>query len=238
MRPEPVILEGRQVSAGYYGQVVLQEVSFTAGPGEIVGVLGPNGAGKTTLLKAVAGLIRPVGGRILLRGEEIQHLGPAEVARRGLVYIPEGRHLFLDLTVAENLRIGAHVPRARAYLNRSLGVIYRLFPVLGQRQHAQARELSGGQQQILALARGLMARPVVLLLDDPFAGLGRGVADQFCRALRSICAEGTTIIVAGQHVNRILDLANRVYVLNAGRVVVAGPPAELRAGDILARLLF
>jgi branched-chain amino acid transport system ATP-binding protein len=221
------------LEAGYEGVQVLRGVALEARSGEFVAVVGPNGAGKSTLLKSVAGLLRPRAGTIKLDSERIDGRSPWEIAARGLTLIPEGRRLFGPLSVRENLELGAFVPRGAAEREETLRVVYRLFPVLDAKQHVPAQHLSGGEQQMLALARGFMARPRLLCLDDPFLGLGRGVVDAFCNALRAVREDGLTIVATGQHVRRLLRLATRAYLLDEGRVILSGTGAELLASEQL-----
>ena len=225
------------LEAGYDGVQVLRGVALEARGGEFVAVVGPNGAGKSTLLKAVAGLLRPRGGTIKLDSERIDGRSPWEIAARGLTLIPEGRRLFGPLSVLENLELGAFVPRGAARREETLRVVYRLFPVLDAKQHVPAQHLSGGEQQMLALARGLMTRPRLICLDDPFLGLGRPVVDSFCDALRNVRDEGLTIVATGQHVRRLLRLATRAYLLDEGQVILSGTGEELLASEELRRIL-
>lgn len=222
------------LEAGYDGVKVLRGVALDAHGGEFVAVVGPNGAGKSTLLKAVAGLLHPRAGTIKLDGARIDGRAPWEIAARGLTLIPEGRRLFGPLSVRENLEMGAaFVPRGKAEREETLRVVYRLFPVLDTKQHVPAQHLSGGEQQMLTLARGLMTRPRLLCLDDPFLSLGRAVVDAFCDALRAVRDEGLTIVATGQHVRRLLRLATRAYLLDEGRVILSGTGAELLASERL-----
>lgn len=225
------------LQAGYDGVQILRGVSLDASDGEFVALVGPNGAGKSTLLKAVAGLLPPRAGAISLDGERIEGRRAWEIAARGITLIPEGRHLFGPLTVQENLDLGAFVPRGAAAREETLRVVLRLFPVLAARGRVAAERLSGGEQQMLALARGLMSRPRLLCLDDPFLGLARAVIDAFCEALRAVREEGLTIVAAGQHVRRLLRLATRAYLLDEGRIVGEGTGAELLASEQLRRTL-
>ena len=215
------------LEAGYDGVRVLRGVALEARGGEFVAVVGPNGAGKSTLMKAVAGLLLPRAGTVKLDGERIDGRSPWEIAARGLTLIPEGRRLFGPLSVRENLELGALLPRGGARREETLRVVYRLFPVLDAKQRMPAQHLSGGEQQMLALARGLMMRPRLLCLDDPFLGLGRAVVDAFCDALRAVRDEGLTIVATGQHVRRLLRLATRAYLLDEGRVIASGTHDEL-----------
>lgn len=225
------------IHAGYNDLLVLKGCSLEVGEGEFVALVGPNGAGKSTLLRTITGLLVPRAGTILLRGERIDGLPPYEIAARGVALIPEGRRLFAPLSVRENLELGAFLPHAHPHQEETLRHILRIFPLLQEKQNAPAGVLSGGEQQMLALARGLMARPRLLCLDDPFLGLARQVTNRFCEAIRAITAEGMTILAAGQHVRRLLRLAHRAYLLDEGQVVLYGSGIELLEDERLRRML-
>jgi branched-chain amino acid transport system ATP-binding protein len=229
----PHILEVRDLVIAYGEVVVVRNLSIHIHEGEFVALVGPNGAGKTTTLRTIQGLIRPRQGEVWLAGTRIDHLPPHERVARGLISIPEGRRLFPEMTVRENLEMGAYTRRARAVLSESLEMVYSLFPSLKDREHDQAGKLSGGQQQILAIGRGLMARPHVLLLDDPLRGLDRRVTARFCEAMQNINDGGLTILVSGQHVRRLLNLARRAYLLEAGQITMEGPGPALLASERL-----
>ncbi len=231
------LLSVEDVYVGYDDLLVLKGCAIEVRAGEFVAVVGPNGAGKSTLLRAIAGLLPPRSGTIRLEGERIDRLPPYEIAARGIALIPEGRRLFAELTVRENLELGAFLPRARARREETLGVVFLLFPVLQEKQSVPASALSGGEQQMLALARGLMGRPRLLCLDDPFLGLARPVINRFCETIRSIAAEGMTILAAGQHVRRLFRLAHRAYLLDEGRVILRGSGIELAGDERVRRTL-
>lgn len=231
------LLSVEDVYVGYDDLLVLKGCAIEVRAGEFVAVVGPNGAGKSTLLRAIAGLLPPRSGTIRLEGERIDRLPPYEIAARGIALIPEGRRLFDELTVRENLELGAFLPRARARREETLGVVFLLFPVLQEKQSVPASALSGGEQQMLALARGLMGRPRLLCLDDPFLGLARPVINRFCETIRSIAAEGMTILAAGQHVRRLFRLAHRAYLLDEGRVILRGSGIELAGDERVRRTL-
>jgi len=233
----PLLLTVRDVHAGYDDLTVLRGLSLEVRAGEFVALVGPNGAGKSTLLKALAGLLPVTSGEINLDGERIDGLPPYAIAARGLTLIPEGRRLFGPLSVRENLELGAFLPKAHARREETLRTILRLFPILQDKHSAPARLLSGGEQQMLALARGLMARPRLLCLDDPFLGLARSVTDRFCQAVHAITSEGITILAAGQHVRRLLRLATRAYLLEAGQVALTGPGPALLEDPRLSQTL-
>jgi len=237
MPDQEVALDVRNLEAGYDGLQVLFGVSLTAHRGEVVAVVGPNGSGKSTLLKTIQGLLQPLRGEVWFRGERIDGLPAYAVVERGVTTIPENRHLFPDMTVRENLEVGGYSRRARPYAAESLEVVCRLFPVLRARASAWADSLSGGEQQMLAVGRGLMARPSLLLLDDPFLGLAPALIGGFCRTLREVVEEGITVLLVGQHVRRILEMAARAYLLDAGRIVEEGPGSVLLRAPIVRKTL-
>ncbi len=233
----PLLLSVEGVEAGYDDVRVLHGCSLKVRAGEFIALVGPNGAGKSTLLKAITGLLPVRAGAIRLDGERIDGLPPYAIAGRGVAMIPEGRRLFAPLSVRENLELGAFLSRAHAKKEETLRLIFRLFPVLREKALAPAGVLSGGEQQMLALARGIMARPRLLCLDDPFLGLARPTINSFCKAIAEITAEGMTILAAGQHVRRLLQLAHRAYLLEEGHVVLSGPGSALLHDERLRRSL-
>lgn len=225
MKGPLLVVDG--VHAGYNDLLVLRNCSLEVRDGEFVALVGPNGAGKSTLLRTITGLLAPRVGTIRLDGQPINGLPPYEVAARGISLVPEGRRLFGPLSVRENLELGAFLRRSDALRDETLRLIFRIFPALQDKQDAPAGVLSGGEQQMLALARALMSRPRLLCLDDPFLGLARQVISRFCQAIRTITSEGMTILAAGQHVRRLLRLAHRAYLLDGGQIVLSGTGAEL-----------
>ncbi len=233
----PPLLAVDRVSAGYDGAVVLREVSLEVRPGEFVALLGPNGAGKTSLLRAVTGLLPIRAGAIRLDGARVDGLPPYRIAALGVGATPEGRRLFGDLSVRENLELGAYRPAARREAAATLALVERLFPVLRDKRKQPAAVLSGGEQQMAAIGRALMARPRLLLLDDPFLGLAKPVIAGVCVTLRELTGAGLTILAAGQHVRRLLALADRAYLLDEGRVLVEGPGRDLLGDHHVRRIL-
>jgi branched-chain amino acid transport system ATP-binding protein len=233
------LLAVERASAGYGGALVLREVSIAVGAAELVALVGGNGAGKTTLLRAVTGRLPLRGGAIRLGGARIDGLQPYRVAALGVATIPEGRGLFEELTVAENLELGAYLAPARKEAAAARALCEELFPLVREARDRPAGTLSGGEQQMVALARGLMARPRLLILDDPFLGLARTAITRFCGVLRELTrARGVAILAAGQHVRRLLGLADRAYVLQQGQVVAEGPgPALLDDAGVRRTLL-
>jgi branched-chain amino acid transport system ATP-binding protein len=221
------MLEVRDIDV-YYGAVqAVAEVSFTVGTGEIVTLIGANGAGKTTVLKTVSGLLSPRRGQILIEGQDISGRPPYELVERGLVLIPEARQLWPGMTVRENLEMGAYCKAARPYRASTLEAVFAMFPQLVPRASQKAGTLSGGEQQMCAIGRGLMARPRLLLLDEPALGLAPILVREVLAALKGIREQGVTILLVEQNVPHALALADRAYVLETGRVAMSGPSTDL-----------
>lgn len=213
-----------------YGPIVaVREVSVRVEQGEIVALLGANGAGKSSFLNALVGLVPVASGRVVFRGEELQRLVPEQIVRRGLALTPEGRRVFPRLSVADNLRLGAVPMRDRAATDRARERVLTLFPILGERMHQAAGTLSGGQQQMLAIGRSLMAGPALLLLDEPSLGLAPILVDEVFALIERLREEGTTVLLVEQNVHRALEVSDRAYVLANGSVEREGPAAELRS---------
>ncbi|MGE0715285.1 MAG: ABC transporter ATP-binding protein [Alphaproteobacteria bacterium] len=230
------VLEARGLTAGYGPSPVLHGMDFAVPQGGVTTILGANGAGKTTTLRAVCGLLRASAGEVRLAGERIDRLAAEDVARRGVAHVPDGRGTFVQLSVEENLRLGAYVRRDAAGVARDFERIYTLFPVLKERRRQQAGTLSGGEQQMLAISRALMLRPKLLLLDEPSFGLAPLIVREIFRIMRTINEEeGVAILLVEQNADLALELASRAYLLETGRVVVAGSAAELRADDAVRR---
>jgi branched-chain amino acid transport system ATP-binding protein len=230
--PAPV-LEVANIETLYFDRLTaLAGVSLTVGPGEVVAVLGPNGAGKTTLLRSVAGLLRdqPRKGTISFGGTRIERRPPEAIARLGVVYVPEDRGLFRELTVGENLELGLW-ERDRKQAEEDLAFVRALFPVLAERSRQQAETLSGGQQQMLALGRALLRRPRLLMLDEPSLGLAPQAARAVFAALRAIGERGTAILLVEQNAGLALGVAGRAAILEGGRIVLEGTAEELAAHE-------
>ncbi len=225
------MLEVRGLAARYGPIQVLWGISLAVGEGEIVTILGSNGAGKTTTIKAISGIVRPSAGAVSFLGRRIDALAPHEIVEAGLIQIPEGRQIWGHLSVRDNLELGAFARRARAELARSLEWVHRLFPVLGERAGQLAGSLSGGQQQMLAIARGLMARPKLLMLDEPSLGLAPQVVEDVFRTVLRINQEGIAILLVEQNVAFALNVADRAYVIENGRMVREGRSETLHASD-------
>ena len=226
--PEPA-LELRDVSVRYGPVEAVRKLSLVAERGEVVGLIGPNGAGKSSTLHAIMGAVRPAEGEILVNGGSIRGRSPEAVARRGIALVPEGRRIFAELTVEENLRLGLAARSSREGLDDDLGWIYSLFPVVHQFRKRSAGALSGGQQQQLAIARALVARPEVLLLDEPSLGLAPTVVDAVFAALAAIRERGVTALLVEQRAQRTVAFADRTYLIANGELRLTLTPEQ--AGD-------
>jgi branched-chain amino acid transport system ATP-binding protein len=222
------VLEVSALSAGYGEVQILSEVNLSVAAGEIVTLVGSNGAGKSTLLNAICGIVRPTAGRVTLHGVDITGWTSEAIVAQGITQVPEGRRLFPQMTVRENLLMGAYRRRDRQAIQRDLDWMYELFPILKDRQRQRAGSLSGGEQQMCAIARGLMARPRILILDELSLGLAPIMLDVLVDAIEKVHNEGTTIFVVEQDVATAFDLATTGYVLENGRVVLSGSTRELK----------
>lgn len=212
----------------YYGDMhVLKEVSFGVDEGEIISIIGANGAGKTTTLNVLSGLLRVASGEVHFLGERIERLPPHRIAERGLIHVPEGRQLFSSLTVFENLEMGSYPSRSRAQSAQSFEKVFKLFPILMDRRQQLAGSLSGGEQQMLAIARGLMACPTLLMLDEPSLGLAPLIVGTIFQTIREINVSGTSILLVEQNVFHALSLSRRGYVMESGEIVMEGNGKEL-----------
>jgi branched-chain amino acid transport system ATP-binding protein len=229
-----VLVRVEALYAGYGATPVLRDVSLVAHPGEAIAVIGPNGAGKTTLLKAIVGMLRPTRGQVHYEGRRLNGLRAFQTARLGLVYVPAERELFPTMTVLENLELGAYL-RPGANLGEDLERVHELFPVLAQRSEQKAGTMSGGEQQMLAIGRALMARPRLLLLDEPSMGLAPVIVEQIFETIREVNRLGTTILLVEQNAAMALEIAHRGYVLETGAVVLTGTAAELAANADVRR---
>jgi len=228
-----VILETRDIRVRYSGLAVLQGVSVTLAEGETVCVLGSNGAGKSTLLRAIMGAQRVFDGQILFMGREIHRLRTEQIVRLGIVYVPEERMLFGPLSVEENLLLGSYVLSDKKDIEESLEFVYTLFPALTARRGQAASTLSGGEQHMVAIGRGLMSRPRVLMLDEPSLGLAPLLVDEVLDTVRELKRQGISILLVEQNVREALDMADRGYVLQTGRIVAHGNGKELIENDML-----
>ena len=227
-----LILEVENIKVRYSGLPVLQGVSVSVKPGETVCVVGANGSGKSTLLRAIMGSQGVFEGTIKFQGNEIQKLRTEEIVRMGIIYVPEEKMLFKPLSVEENLRLGAYVLNNKEKIQENLDQIYTLFPRLKERRAQAASTLSGGEQQMVAIGRGLMSNPAVLMLDEPSLGLAPILVDEVLDTVRRLKEEGITILLVEQNVREALDLADRGYILQTGRITGEGTGQELLDSDI------
>jgi len=223
------LLEVRGLSVAYGDVRVLEGVSLAVGQGQIVSLVGANGAGKTTTLRAISGLHPALDGEVTLEGERLTGLPPSRIVERGVAHVPEGRQLFTNMTVEENLELGAYLPQAKAALGASLARVTGLFPRLAERRRQIAGTLSGGEQQMLAIGRALMSRPRLLILDEPSLGLAPLMVRAIFDAIVRVNREGTTVLLVEQNLVQSLRLSHRGYVLETGRIVLEGTGEALLA---------
>ena len=221
------MLELYAVSASYGSVPAISTVSIKVGEGESVGLLGANGAGKSTTLRAISGLVRLTAGSITFLSTDIASLPPYKITELGIAHVPEGRQVFPEMTVQENLEIGAYVPTAKAERRHTLDLVFSIFPVLAERRKQLAGTMSGGEQQMLAVGRGLMLKPRLLMLDEPSLGLAPVMTDVTFQKIQEIHSMGTAILLVEQNVSRALTLVQRAYVLESGRVIMHGTSEEL-----------
>ena len=222
------MLRLEKVQSGYGSILAVKGISLEVNRGEIITLIGANGAGKSTTLLTISGIVRCRAGRILLEDEELNKLGTDEIVKRGVCQVPEGRHIFPQLTVQENLDMGAFMRTDKKSIKEDLEYVYSLFPILAERRHQDGGTLSGGEQQMLAMSRSLMARPQLLLLDEPSMGLAPLVIKQIFEIIRKINEESnTTIFLVEQNANQALQIANRGYVLENGKITISGSATSL-----------
>jgi branched-chain amino acid transport system ATP-binding protein len=232
-----MMLQVKDLAAAYSGIQALKGISFSVAKGEIVALIGPNGAGKSTLLNCLSGIVRPQAGSIHFAEAETTSAAPYDIARRGLLHVPEGRQILVDLSVEENLQLGLLACGKRVQKYR-MEDVYKLFPVLLERRRQVAGSLSGGQQQMLAIGRALMGSPLILLLDEPSLGLSPIITDQVFAALQALNRDGLTILLVEQNAQRALHATTRAYVLEQGKIVLEGPSQQLiRDPGIVAHYL-
>jgi branched-chain amino acid transport system ATP-binding protein len=227
------VLELDHVSVGYRDLTVVHDVSFRVEEGEVVSLVGSNGAGKSTILRTVAGLLRPASGEVRLRGEVLSRVPPYEIVRKRVAMVPEARQLFGRLSVWDNLLLGAYTLRSREEVEASLESVLSLFPFLEERRDQRAETLSGGEQQQVAIARGLMSRPKLLLLDEPSLGIMPKLVAEIFRTIHDIRKKGITVLLVEQNVYEALEISDRAYVLQSGRIVLEGRGRELLESDLV-----
>lgn len=221
------LLEIEKVSVFYGEMRVLKDVSLHVEEGEVICVVGANGAGKSTLINTISGILKPRSGRIKFGGEEITHLEPYQIVEKGIIQVPEGRRLFLNMTVEENLLLGSYTPRSRKKRKENLEKVFDLLPRLAERKKQIARTMSGGEQQMLAIGRAMMADPRLIMFDEPSLGLAPKVVDHVLEIIKSIAAQGVTVLLVEQNVHHALELSTRGYVLENGTIVLSGTAHEL-----------
>lgn len=229
------LLEVSDLHVSYGAIRAIHGISLKVMPGEIVTLIGANGAGKTTTLRAVSGMIRCASGRVTLAGEEITGAPSHTLVRRGLAHAPEGRGIFANMSVSENLELGAFTRSDKGEIAKDREMVLKLFPRVRERLGQVAGTLSGGEQQMLAIARALMARPRLLLLDEPSLGLAPQIVQTIFKIIRDINAQGTTILLVEQNAHMALNVANRAYVLEVGSIAMEGPAKELAASDAVRK---
>ena len=229
------MLELSNIDAGYGAFQALFGVSMTVKAGEAVAVIGANGAGKTTLLRVISGLLPARAGAMSMEGVSLTQIAPHKVISTGIAHVPEGRRLFPRLSVENNLKIGAFIPAARDKFSESLAFVYDLFPRLKERRHQMAGTLSGGEQQMCAIARALMSGPKLILLDEPSMGLAPVIVAQVFDLVRRLSREGYTVLIVEQNVRQVLKIVDRAYLLEVGRLKASGSAQELAASDEIRR---
>ncbi len=223
----PTMLELGDVEARYGAIQALSGISLEVGRGELVALVGSNGAGKTTTMSTIAGVVRPTAGEITLEGQSLVGLTPEQIVRRGVAMVPENRDIFPTLTVEQNLRLGAYVRRKEGTYQQDLEEICARFPIIRERLHQPAGTMSGGEQQQLAIARALMSRPHLLMLDEPSLGLAPALVDEVFDLVQALHRRGTTILLVEQNVRKTFEIAERVYLLHMGEITASGTPDEL-----------
>lgn len=229
---EHILLQLQELNAGYGDHDVVQDIFLRVAEGEFVAIVGPNGAGKSTLFKTISGIVTPSSGSMAFRDENLLKVEASRRAHLGIAHVPEGRQVFPSLSILENLEMGAFVNKNRSAFAYTLEKIYHWFPVLKERQQQLAGTLSGGEQQMLAIGRGLAADPVILMLDEPSMGLAPAIADEIFARLLEIHRSGSlSILLVEQRVAEALHFADRAYVLEAGRIVLSGNPSDLQNND-------
>jgi len=229
------MLEVENLAAGYGPMQVLHGMTFRVQEGQLVSLLGTNGAGKTTTLRTISGLLKTRSGRVRFLGEDITRASASDIVKAGLVQVPEGRKLFVDMTVMENLELGAYTPKARKNRKKNLEWVFELFPILKERQKQLVGSMSGGQQQMVAIARGLMAEPKLLIMDEPSIGLSPLLTKQVFDIIRTIKEQGVTVLLVEQNLDQALAMSDYAYVVEHGRVVMSGTGEELLKDENLKK---
>lgn len=229
------MLKVKNLKVGYDNVPVIFDVSFEVNEGEMVSIVGSNGAGKTTTLKTISGLLKPMAGEIYFLGERIDNKPAHKIVEMGLAHVPEGRHVFGKMTVKDNLLTGAYTIKTEGEINKILNEVYDIFPRLKDREYQKAETLSGGEQQMLAIARGLMSKPKLLMVDEMSLGLMPLLVDKVMEILKEISGRGMTVLLVEQKVQEALEMADRGYVLQTGRIVAEGSSQELLESDMVKK---
>ena len=231
-----MLLDVANLTTAYRGLIAISDISINVDSGEIVTVAGANGAGKSTLLKSISGMEKPKSGSVSFGGERIDTIPAHLVTARGLAFVPENKRLFPRLSVADNLRLGSYLHRGSPDRDSPLEFVFKLFPRLEERLSQRAATLSGGEQQMLAIARALMTRPRLLMLDEPSQGIMPKLVDEIFQAVQQIRANGVTVLLVEQRLSESLEISDRAYVLQTGKVVMSGPAADIRSNPEVRRI--
>ena len=220
----------------YYGMIqAIKGISFEVNKGEVIALIGANGAGKTTTLHTITGLLSPKKGSVMFEGKDITKIPAHKIVSMGMAHVPEGRHVFADLSVYENLKLGAYTRKDKENLNKDLESIYERFPRLAERKNQSAGTLSGGEQQMLAMGRALMSKPSIILMDEPSMGLSPILVNEIFDIIESISKSGTTVLLVEQNAKKALSIADRAYVLETGKIVTSGKASELLEDDSIKK---
>lgn len=229
------MLKVKNLKVGYDNVPVIFDVSFEVREKEVVSIVGSNGAGKSTILRTISGLLKPMHGEIEFLGKKIDNLKPNKIVERGISHVPEGRHVFGKLSIKDNLMMGAYIIKSEAEKNKKLAEVYEIFPKLKEREYQKAETLSGGEQQMLAIARGLMSNPKILMVDEMSLGLAPLMVETVMQALKYVSSTGLTVLLVEQKVQEALEIADRGYVIQNGRMVIEGTGESLMESDIVKK---
>ena len=229
------MLNVEKITLSYSNIPVIHDVSFSVRPGEIVALIGGNGNGKSTILKGLSGILHPLSGAISFEGRDITRVDAHKIVSLGMSHVPEGRRLFAHLSVYKNLLLGAYLVKDDREIQKRIGEVYRIFPILKERHQQRAGTLSGGEQQMLAIGRGLMSRPKLLLLDEPSWGIAPILVERIFQVIRDIRSDGVTILLVEQNVQEALEICDRAYVIQTGRVELEGSGRELLASEAIRK---
>ena len=229
------MLEVRNLEEHYGVICAIKGISFEVNEGEVIALIGANGAGKTTTLQTVSGMLKPTAGEVLFQGEDITKIPGHKIVTMGMAHVPEGRRVFAELSVYENLKLGAYTRKDKEEIAESLARVYRSFPRLEERKYQLAGTLSGGEQQMLAMGRALMSKPQIILMDEPSMGLSPILVEEIFKIIREISAGGTTVLLVEQNAKKALAIADRAYVLETGNIVLSGDAKEMMNNDSIKK---